>query len=246
MADNRGVAIRTAENLPVIVTDMARVELVLMNLVSNAIKYSDPAKPDRFVEVFLSGATDDGRTICIRDNGIGVPADDVPRTSSRISSAPVRKRTPSWGSRAPGSAWQSSRNASRRSAGGSRSPRSRAKARPSTCGCRPRPRPRGSTSDPGDMIEGSCRPFQSFAPAVLAEIIRRQPASKAPHRVRVGGRRRPALARVTTVELRNHNIIVCARDVQWARELERARDTILPRLQMLLGRDTVKGLYINA
>jgi predicted nucleic acid-binding Zn ribbon protein len=88
--------------------------------------------------------------------------------------------------------------------------------------------------------------LQSVAPAVLAEIIRRQPASKArtdfAWSVAVG----PALARVTTVELRNHNIIVCARDAQWARELERARDTILPRLQMLLGRDTVRGLYINA
>ena len=90
------------------------------------------------------------------------------------------------------------------------------------------------------------QPLQSFAPAVLAEIIRRQPASKERTNfawsVAVG----PALARVTTVELRNRNMIVCARDVQWARELERARDTILPRLQLLLGRDTVKGLYINA
>jgi signal transduction histidine kinase len=77
MADNRGVAIRAADDLPVLVTDMARLELVLMNLVSNAIKYSDPAKPERFVEIFLSRATDDGRTICVRDNGIGVPADDV-------------------------------------------------------------------------------------------------------------------------------------------------------------------------
>jgi hypothetical protein len=88
--------------------------------------------------------------------------------------------------------------------------------------------------------------LQSVAPAVLAEIIRRQPASRERTEfawsVAVG----PALARVTTVELRNHNMIVCARDVQWARELERARDTILPRLQLLLGRDTVKGLYINA
>jgi predicted nucleic acid-binding Zn ribbon protein len=88
--------------------------------------------------------------------------------------------------------------------------------------------------------------FQSFAPLVLAEIIRRQPDSKQrtdfAWSVAVG----PALARVTTVELRNHNVIVCARDVQWARELERARDTILPRLQLLLGRDVVKGLYINA
>lgn len=77
MAENRDVTIRTADDLPVIVTDVARLELVLMNLISNAIKYSDPAKPERFVEIFLSGATDDGRTICIRDNGIGVPAEDV-------------------------------------------------------------------------------------------------------------------------------------------------------------------------
>ena len=88
--------------------------------------------------------------------------------------------------------------------------------------------------------------FQSFAPAVLAEIIRRQPDSKQrtdfAWSVAVG----PALARVTTVELRNHNIIVSARDVRWARELERARDTILPRLQLLLGPGTVKGLSINA
>ncbi len=81
---------------------------------------------------------------------------------------------------------------------------------------------------------------------MLAEIIRRQPASQArtdfAWAVAVG----PGLARVTTVELRNNNMIVCARDAQWARAWERARDTILPRLQLLLGRDTVKGLYINA
>ena len=78
MAESRGVVIRVAEDLPVVVTDIARLELILMNLVSNSVKYSDAAKPNRFVEVFVSGATDDGRTICIRDNGVGVPAGDVP------------------------------------------------------------------------------------------------------------------------------------------------------------------------
>jgi signal transduction histidine kinase len=78
MADHRGVEMRIAEDLPAVVTDMARLELILMNLVANAIKYSDPAKPERFVEVFVSGATDDGRTICIRDNGLGIAAADVP------------------------------------------------------------------------------------------------------------------------------------------------------------------------
>ena len=78
MADHRGVETRIAEDLPVVVTDMARIELILMNLIANAIKYSDPAKPSAYVEVFLSGATDDGRTICIRDNGLGIAAADVP------------------------------------------------------------------------------------------------------------------------------------------------------------------------
>src|SRR5436190_2052483 len=74
---NRGVAIRVADDLPVIAVDVARLELVLMNLVSNAIKYSDPAKPERFVEIFRSGASEDGHTLCVRDNGVGVPAGDI-------------------------------------------------------------------------------------------------------------------------------------------------------------------------
>jgi predicted nucleic acid-binding Zn ribbon protein len=89
-------------------------------------------------------------------------------------------------------------------------------------------------------------PVQGIATRVIAEIIRRQPAS--PEKtsfawsVAVG----PALARVTTVELRNHNLIVVARDARWQRELERARETILARVQLLLGADLVKGLHINA
>ena len=89
-------------------------------------------------------------------------------------------------------------------------------------------------------------PVQSIATRVIAEIIRRQPPS--PERttfawsVAVG----PALARATTVELRNNNLVVMARDTRWQRELERARDTILARVQLLLGKDVVKGLYINA
>lgn len=89
-------------------------------------------------------------------------------------------------------------------------------------------------------------PVQGVATAVVAEIIRRQPPSPArttfAWSVAVG----PALARATTVELRNHNLIVMARDARWQRELERARDTILLRVQLLLGKDVVKGLHINA
>jgi signal transduction histidine kinase len=79
MAELRGVDIRVADDLPVLVADAARLELILVNLISNAIKYSDPQKADRHVDVFLSGATDDGGTICIRDNGLGIPASAMDR-----------------------------------------------------------------------------------------------------------------------------------------------------------------------
>jgi signal transduction histidine kinase len=77
MAAARGVAIRIAAPLPRLVIDPARLELVLMNLVSNAIKYSDAEKAEPFVEV--SAAQEGGSagtvTIVVRDNGLGVPGD---------------------------------------------------------------------------------------------------------------------------------------------------------------------------
>ncbi len=82
VAAARGVAIRIAPELPSVTVDMARLELALMNLVSNAIKYSDPKKNDRHVEI--SGAAIDGRcTIAIRDNGLGIPAEVVPQLFRR-------------------------------------------------------------------------------------------------------------------------------------------------------------------
>src|SRR4051812_23868777 len=55
MAATRGVSIRVDEALPAFHADPARVELVLLNLVSNAIKYSDPKKPEPFVEIVPVG-----------------------------------------------------------------------------------------------------------------------------------------------------------------------------------------------
>lgn len=75
MADWRGVDIEVADNLPELVIDRARLELVLTNLISNGIKYSDPRKAIRFVRV-EPGPTDNPAMTCIavRDNGIGIPA----------------------------------------------------------------------------------------------------------------------------------------------------------------------------
>lgn len=75
MAASRSVEIRVQPGLPSLFVDPARVELVLLNLVSNAIKYSDPAKPDAFVEIGSAAdpATPGACEIYVRDNGLGIP-----------------------------------------------------------------------------------------------------------------------------------------------------------------------------
>ena len=72
MAEARGVSVEVADTLPSVVTDAGRAELVLVNLVANAIKYSDPAKNNR--RVTLEGEmTTTVIRLRIRDNGLGLP-----------------------------------------------------------------------------------------------------------------------------------------------------------------------------
>ena len=78
MASARHVSIRVAPGLPSLIVDPARLELVLLNLVSNAIKYSDANKTESYVEIVPSG--DDGDSTCctlaVRDNGLGIAEAD--------------------------------------------------------------------------------------------------------------------------------------------------------------------------
>lgn len=75
MAASRGVNIIVDDDLPRIVADSGRAELAIVNLMANAIKYSDPDKADRFVRV--RRAPGSGASIVIEDNGIGIPPDKV-------------------------------------------------------------------------------------------------------------------------------------------------------------------------
>jgi hypothetical protein len=81
--------------------------------------------------------------------------------------------------------------------------------------------------------------LQNFSSGVLAEIVRRQPASKDrtnfAWQLAVG----QALARVTTVELTGGVLNVRAVDRRWIREIERARDSVMEKMQHLLGKDEV-------
>jgi signal transduction histidine kinase len=73
MAGERDVRVFVAGSLPSITVDRARLELVLVNLISNAIKYSDPSKPNRVVEILAAPSTQpDVCTVSVRDNGLGI------------------------------------------------------------------------------------------------------------------------------------------------------------------------------
>ena len=92
MAQARQVAIRIAPDLPTLVADPARLELVLLNLVANAIKYSDPQKAEPFVEIAQARRAEDAvmpdddhrLTLCVRDNGLGIAEADQPAIFERF------------------------------------------------------------------------------------------------------------------------------------------------------------------
>lgn len=80
---------------------------------------------------------------------------------------------------------------------------------------------------------------------MLAELVRRQPASPArttfAWQIAVG----PALARTTSVELVGGVLHVRARDARWLKEIRDLRQQVLLRLQHLLGPE-VKSLKIES
>ena len=86
MADGRGVELRAGAEFPTLFVDTGALELVLINLVSNAVKYSDPAKAQKFVAI--TGQPSDGHyEIRIEDNGIGIPSDAGAKVFERFTRA---------------------------------------------------------------------------------------------------------------------------------------------------------------
>ena len=72
MARARSVTIHIGAVLPTLTLDPARLELLLLNLASNGIKYSDPAKSDRFVRIECLDAASSPVELVVRDNGLGI------------------------------------------------------------------------------------------------------------------------------------------------------------------------------
>jgi signal transduction histidine kinase len=88
MARSRGVDLQIDPKLPTVEVNAAAVELCLTNYISNAIKYSDPDKPRRWVKVRgqlrRDQSVDRELVVEVRDNGIGVPPDARDRLFQRF------------------------------------------------------------------------------------------------------------------------------------------------------------------
>jgi signal transduction histidine kinase len=84
MAQADGIDVILDDDIPMVEVNAAAVELALANLVSNAIKYSDPSRTPRWVRV--SGRFDGTAevVVTVRDNGLGVAESARPRLFERF------------------------------------------------------------------------------------------------------------------------------------------------------------------
>ena len=73
LAEDKGVRLEIQEVIPDVQVDAARVELVLINLLGNAVKYSDDGKADRWVRITVQRHEPAHWRIGVADNGVGIP-----------------------------------------------------------------------------------------------------------------------------------------------------------------------------
>lgn len=97
-AELSGLRIEIQDPLPVTTVDPRALDLVLSNLVLNAIRYRDPEKTDRYVRIAAREADESGLgVVCVEDNGIGIPADARERVFDRFYRADAVRTIPGSG-----------------------------------------------------------------------------------------------------------------------------------------------------
>ena len=75
------ILVETEPNLPPMVGDRERIEQVVVNILSNAVKYTPSGGRIRLA---AQRAGANHVRITVEDNGVGIPADDVPRLFERF------------------------------------------------------------------------------------------------------------------------------------------------------------------
>ncbi len=86
--DAARVRVECPEPVPLVAADPQRIERVLANLVTNALKYSSPDS-----SVVIQIRRGDGEAITsVADRGIGIPADDIPHIFDRFFRARTGKK----------------------------------------------------------------------------------------------------------------------------------------------------------
>lgn len=84
-ADNLKIKLKLDSNLPVIRGDRNRLKRLLLNLLTNAIKYNSP---DGAITVRAS-KSENALHLQVQDEGIGIPADQVPKIFERFFRSPT-------------------------------------------------------------------------------------------------------------------------------------------------------------
>ena len=88
-------------------------------------------------------------------------------------------------------------------------------------------------------------PIGQVIPGAVAELLRHAPLSAGKVDFAWKNSVGPSLERVTSVRLEGKVLLVDAVSAQWAREVMRASPMILPRLQALLGVETVTAIRVR-
>jgi two-component system sensor histidine kinase ResE len=75
IAEQKGIILKTEfEELPLVMADEDRIEQVLINLIDNALRYSEDGK-----EILIKARTNEGGVmVSVKDQGPGIPEDELP------------------------------------------------------------------------------------------------------------------------------------------------------------------------